>query len=371
MPKKEGPWWVLDPAKFQESNNKFYFNGKTGETTFDPSPNAAMDAQVLQPPQAPSLVDELKESSRKFWKSNDAHTKGFRMMLAGGLAGAVAKTTVAPLERIKMLLQVHGMTAKPQAKTPGMLTITRSVLMTDGPIGFWKGNVANVVRIIPTKGVLFACNDQLRTLFQVDPSKPDPLRLIGCGASAGMVSTLCTYPLDLVRSRLMMMQTSGSTVRGSQHQHYTGIVDCLTKTYRGEGVRGLYAGLGPTMCGIIPYAGISFGAFGTLIELMPKEDDGKSVQTRYKLMCGACAGFLSQMASYPIDTVRRRMQLQGAVGSERMYSNAFGCAASVFRKEGLLAFYRGLSANLLRAAPNTAVQFTAYEQLCKWLDLKK
>ena len=88
-------------------------------------------------------------------------------------------------------------------------------------------------------------------------------------------------------------------------------------------------------------------------------------------MCGACAGFLSQTASYPIDTVRRRMQLQGAVGSERMYSNAFSCAASVFRKEGLVAFYRGLSANLLRAAPNTAVQFTAYEQFCKWLDLKK
>jgi hypothetical protein len=65
------------------------------------------------------------------------------------------------------------------------------------------------------------------------------------------------------------------------------------------------------------------------------------------------------------------MQLQGCTGGERLYKNAIDCTAQVFRKEGLFAFYRGLSANLLRAAPNTAIQFTAYEQICHWLNLKK
>ena len=191
---------------------------------------------------------------------------------------------------------------------------------------------------------------------------------VASGASAGMTSTLLTYPLDLVRSRLMMMSASASATKGSAQ--YTGILDCFVKTYRQEGVRGLYGGLGPTLAGIIPYAGVSFAAFDVIKEYMPRDEQNK-IATRYKLLCGAFAGFLSQSVSYPVDTVRRRMQLQGCTGGERMYKNAIDCTAQVFRKEGLFAFYRGLSANLLRAAPNTAIQFAAYEKICHWLNLKK
>ena len=367
---KDNSWWIIDPQKFADSssNSKFYFNGTTGDVTYDPPPAAAMFAKNFNPPQPISLLDEMEETSRKFWKANNDNTKGARMMLAGGVAGATAKTVVAPLERIKMLLQVHRMTAvAPNTKSPGLLKMAKEILMVDGPAGFWKGNVANVVRIIPTKGILFACNDQFRVLFKVDPQNPNPLRLIGCGSAAGMTSTLLTYPLDLVRSRLMMMSAGAGA--GSAQQ-YKGIIDCFAKTYRGEGIRGLYGGLGPTMMGIIPYAGVSFAAFDTMKVFMPK-DEHNNVATSYKLLCGAFAGFLSQSASYPIDTVRRRMQLQGSLGGKKIYSSAIQCATTIFKNEGVASFYLGLSANLLRAAPNTAIQFTAYEQICKWLALKK
>ena len=367
-------WWIIDPTKFQDTKDttKYFFNGTTGTITYDPPPSALLAAKELIPPQPLSLYDDLQQSSRKFWKANSDNTKGVRLILAGGIAGAAAKTCVAPLERIKMLLQVHGMTnttaAAATSRPPGLLNMAKEILMVDGPVGFWRGNVANVVRIIPTKGILFACNDQYRVLYGVDPKNPDPLRLMASGASAGMTSTLLTYPLDLVRSRLMMISASASATQGGAH--YTGILDCFVKTYRQEGVRGLYGGLGPTLTGIIPYAGVSFAAFDVIKEYMPRDEHNK-IATQYKLLCGAIAGFLSQSVSYPVDTVRRRMQLQGCTGGERLYKNAIDCTAQVFRKEGLFAFYRGLSANLLRAAPNTAIQFTAYEQICHWLNLKK
>lgn len=81
------------------------------------------------------------------------------------------------------------------------------------------------------------------------------------------------------------------------------------------------------------------------------------------LACGAVSGVVSQSLSFPIDTVRRRMQLQGAYTrpGERLYRHSVHCFTTVIRQEGPAALYRGLAANLLRAAPNVAVQFTAYE----------
>ena len=108
---------------------------------------------------------------------------------------------------------------------------------------------------------------------------------------------------------------------------YTGIGDCFAKTLRAEGVRGFYGGLGPTLLGIVPYAGVSFASFDLLKTYMPKDDEGHT-PTKYKLVCGASAGFISQTVSYPVDTVRRRMQLQGSrvgVGhtdAGRLYSSS-------------------------------------------------
>ena len=175
----------------------------------------------------------------KWWKVRDRvewtdDSRGLRLLVCGGGSGALAKTVVAPLERVKMLLQVAGPGPHHAGATavarPTLLGAFATVLRTKGPAGLWQGNLANIVRIIPSKGVLFLSNDWFRSLYGVT-EKAEPMRLVASGASAGALSTLVTYPLDLVRSRLMM-----------DPQAYTGIVDCLKTTVKTEGFWSLYKG---------------------------------------------------------------------------------------------------------------------------------
>eukprot|EP00656_Telonema_subtile_P002949 TRINITY_DN11360_c0_g1_i1.p1 TRINITY_DN11360_c0_g1~~TRINITY_DN11360_c0_g1_i1.p1 ORF type:complete len:119 (+),score=34.28 TRINITY_DN11360_c0_g1_i1:93-449(+) len=104
---------------------------------------------------------------------------------------------------------------------------------------------------------------------------------------------------------------------------YRGIADCVMQTARAEGAAGLYAGMGPTLAGIVPYAGINFCAYDLLKREAQRRSGEQLVDTPTKLLIGAVSGMVSQTASYPIDTVRRRMQLQGT--KERLYSNSLDC----------------------------------------------
>eukprot|EP00658_Telonema_sp_P-2_P051068 TRINITY_DN39085_c0_g1_i1.p1 TRINITY_DN39085_c0_g1~~TRINITY_DN39085_c0_g1_i1.p1 ORF type:complete len:354 (-),score=84.55 TRINITY_DN39085_c0_g1_i1:175-1236(-) len=337
------------------------------------SSSAASDVYKRQPhaPIAPSLPppvggfasiptvsgSDVVIHGLKWWKlqwdqgGDSMHT--VKVLLAGAGAGAIAKTCVAPLERIKMLCQVWGL-EHPGQKT-GILRVSRSVYSTSGVLGFWHGNFANVVRIVPNKGILFMCNDKYKEIAGVVPGqKPAPLKIMLAGSLSGITTTVLTYPLDLIRSRLMM---SGG--------NYRGIADCARQTVAAEGLRGLYAGLAPTLAGIVPYTGINFTCYDTLKRYAQKEAPAQGIEVHTKLVIGAVSGMFSQTVSYPIDTVRRRMQLQGTTNS--IYTGSFDCLAKVVRSEGVAALYRGLAANLIRAGPNTAIQFLAYEQLSSWL----
>jgi len=176
-------------------------------------------------------------SGGKWWKVRDRvqwtdDSRGARLLVCGGGSGAVAKSFVAPLERVKVYLQVSAPNAiKAGAKKPTMLSAFATILQTQGPAGLWQGNLANIARIVPSKGVLFLSNEWFRGIFGVT-EKSEPLRLVAAGAAAGALSTCVSYPLDLVRSRLMM-----------DPQAFTGIIDCLTRTVRAEGFASLYKGL--------------------------------------------------------------------------------------------------------------------------------
>mmetsp|Transcript_8759 Transcript_8759/g.17514 ORF Transcript_8759/g.17514 Transcript_8759/m.17514 type:complete len:355 (-) Transcript_8759:203-1267(-) len=311
-----------------------------------------------------------------------------RRMVCGGLAGMIAKTATNPLDRIRMLSQTgeHGIKLSSSTTTTKRITplqLYKSILQNEGILGLWAGNGANLLRVFPAKSIVFSSNDFYRgvahTLYfgndvdnnnnnyttqqQKQQQLPWMLSFLS-GGLAGMTASAATYPLDLARGRI-----TGKLAGPGGKKHYKGIVNTVLITAREEGVRALYKGVTPTLLGAMPYEGIKFGTVGMLERAFPKSSTGEeqggvlSNNIIRKLVFGGAGGVSAGLLTYPNDTIRRLLQLQGSKGTTEHFDGYFDCLRKTYAKYGIERFYRGAFINIVRMAPNTAIQFGSYELL--------
>ncbi|XP_035278515.1 mitochondrial coenzyme A transporter SLC25A42 [Anguilla anguilla] len=286
-----------------------------------------------------------------------AQSEGFKQshtmvtsLLSGAFAGAVAKTTVAPLDRTKIIFQVSS--NRFSAKEAYRL-IYRTYLQ-DGFLSLWRGNSATMVRVIPYAAIQFCAHEQYKRLlgeyygFQGKALPPLP-RLLA-GSLAGTTAAMMTYPLDMVRARMAV----------TPKEMYSNIMHVFVRISREEGLKTLYRGFTPTILGVIPYAGLSFFTYETLKKLHA-ERSGRSQPYSYeRLAFGACAGLIGQSASYPLDVVRRRMQTAGVTG--HTYGSIAGTMRDIVAEEGLVrGLYKGLSMNWVKGPVAVGVSFTTFD----------
>ncbi|KAG6547017.1 hypothetical protein Mapa_011634 [Marchantia paleacea] len=282
-------------------------------------------------------------------------------LLAGGVAGAVSKTCTAPLARLTILFQVQGMNANGEKLSrPRILKEASRIVREEGFRAFWKGNGVTIVHRLPYSSVNFFAYEKykmyLRSMLGIE-GKQESLgvgmgtRLVAGGA-AGITAASLTYPLDLVRTRLAAQTNS---------MYYTGISHALTTIYKEEGVRGLYKGLGPTLMGVGPNIAINFCVYETLKSLwLQSRPDSSPVMV--SLGCGSLAGICSSTATFPIDLVRRRMQLEGAGGKAPVYKDGLpGTFGHIVRVEGWFGLYRGIVPEYYKVIPSVGIVFMTYE----------
>ncbi|XP_035231354.1 graves disease carrier protein-like isoform X2 [Stegodyphus dumicola] len=282
-----------------------------------------------------------------------------------------AKTTVAPLDRIKILLQAHNH----HYKHLGVFSGLKSIVEKEKVWGLYKGNGAQMVRIFPYAAVQFLSFECYKKILRNNFGQSQELKLLA-GSAAGVTAVLMTYPLDVVRARLAF-QVTGEHV-------YTGIVHTLFCIFRTEGgMRALYKGLSPTVLGMIPYAGLSFYSFERLklwcLEYLPSvcgksrssSSGGIVLNVPALLLCGGIAGGVAQTVSYPLDVARRKMQLSMMrPETHRFGKDLITTLVLTFREDGIKkGLYRGMSINYLRAIPMTAVSFSTYELMKRLLGL--
>jgi hypothetical protein len=278
-------------------------------------------------------------------------------LLAGGVSGAVTKTATAPLERVKILLQLQGMKcAEGQPpKYKGIIHTLRVTAQEEGIRGWFKGNGANVLRVVPVYALKFMFNDSFKNLVRT-PGKPlTNFQLMASGTLAGLFQQVCTYPLETIRTRL--------TLGASMGVQYRGITHAFTETYKYEGFSGFYKGLGPTIISGSPYVGLQMSAYEILNEKFDTKSMDPFLREMVKMVNGAIAGVVAQTLTYPGDTIRRRMQTNGVGGEPRMYSDSFDCFRKIVRNEGWKLLFAGLWANVVRAIPGAAVQFWCYDAM--------
>ncbi|GMI97924.1 CoA Carrier 1 [Hibiscus trionum] len=292
-------------------------------------------------------------------------------LIAGGTAGAIAKTTIAPLERIKILLQ----TRTDGFQSLGVCQSLRKVSKHEGVMGFYKGNGASVIRIIPYAALHFMTYEQYRgwMLDNCTFFGSGPIVDLLAGSASGGTAVLCTYPLDLARTKLAYQVVDTRTklnsgMRSLYPPAYSGIRDVLTSVYREGGIRGLYRGVGPTLAGILPYAGLKFYIYEVIKTHVPEEQQKSIVMN---LSCGAMAGLLGQTFTYPLDVVRRQMQVgslqSSMIQGDTRYRNTYDGIATIVRNQGWRQLFAGLSINYIKIVPSVAVGFAAYDMMKVWL----
>ncbi|WCJ30258.1 Mitochondrial substrate carrier family protein [Euphorbia peplus] len=271
-----------------------------------------------------------------------------RRLISGGIAGAVSRTAVAPLETIRTHLMVGS-----SGHTSG--EVFNNIMQTDGWKGLFRGNLVNVIRVAPSKAIeLFAydtVNKNLSSKPGEQPKLPIPASLIA-GACAGVTSTLCTYPLELVKTRLTIQ-------RGA----YNGIVDAFVKILREEGPAELYRGLAPSLIGVIPYAATNYFAYDTLRKTYRQVFKQEKIGNIETLLIGSAAGAISSTATFPLEVARKHMQV-GAVSGRRVYSNVIHALASILEHEGIPGLYKGLGPSCMKLVPAAGIAFMCYEA-CK------
>lgn len=290
--------------------------------------------------------------------------------IAGGVAGAVSRTVVSPFERVKILLQVQSST---HAYNQGIFGAVRQVYAEEGVPGLLRGNGLNCVRIFPYSAVQFVvyefCKKQWFERGAADGCAPQQMqnwqRLLS-GALCGGCSVLATYPLDLVRTRLSIQTANLASLQRAKAANVAkppGVWELLANTYKNEGgVVGLYRGVWPTSIGVVPYVALNFAVYEQLREFIPPSVDPGWASV-FKLTIGALSGGVAQTITYPFDLLRRRFQVL-AMGQNELgfrYKSVTDALVTIGRTEGFKGYYKGLTANLFKVVPSTAVSWVVYE----------
>jgi len=274
--------------------------------------------------------------------------------LAGGISAAVSKTLVAPIERVKLLLQVQDANKNiaPENRYNGIGDCFKRVIAEQGFMSLYRGNAANVVRYFPTQALNFACKDFYKKwLCPYDPKKQPGMFFMGnmaSGGAAGATSLCFVYPLDFARTRLAADVGSGGD------REFTGLVDCLKKSVQKGGIGGVYNGFGISVVGIIAYRASYFGAFDTCKVILFK--DFKKANILYQWGFAQVVTVGAGIISYPLDTVRRRLMMNaGKTGADSMYDGTADCFKKILKDEGPRAFFKGCLSNVIRGTGGALV----------------
>uniref|UniRef100_A0A8C9JZF4 Mitochondrial coenzyme A transporter SLC25A42 n=1 Tax=Panthera tigris altaica TaxID=74533 RepID=A0A8C9JZF4_PANTA len=279
--------------------------------------------------------------------SKSDHRQVLSSLLSGALAGALAKTAVAPLDRTKIIFQV----SSKRFSAKEAFRLLYFTYLNEGFLSLWRGNSATMVRVVPYAAIQFSAHEEYKRIlghYYGFPGALPPWPRLLAGALAGTTAASLTYPLDLVRARMAV----------TPKEMYSNIFHVFIRISREEGLKTLYHGFTPTVLGVIPYAGLSFFTYETLKSLhRGKETEPYPLE---RMIFGACAGLIGQSASYPLDVVRRRMQTAGVTGHP--HASIAHTLRAIVREEGAVrGLYKGLSMNWLKGPIAVGISFTTFD----------
>uniref|UniRef100_A0AAY4B4Y7 EF-hand domain-containing protein n=1 Tax=Denticeps clupeoides TaxID=299321 RepID=A0AAY4B4Y7_9TELE len=278
----------------------------------------------------------------------------WRQLVAGAMAGAVSRTGTAPLDRLKVFMQVHG------SGGMNLWTGLRGMVQEGGIRSLWRGNGINVLKIAPESAIKFMAYEQIKWLIRgcKEGGTLQVQERFVAGSLAGATAQTIIYPMEVLKTRLTLRKTG----------QYSGMMDCAKKIFQKEGVWAFYRGYLPNTLGIIPYAGIDLAVYETLKNAWLQRYSAGSADPGVLVLlgCGTVSSTCGQLASYPLALIRTRMQAQASLGAGPQLSMV-GQFKHIVTHEGVPGLYRGIAPNFLKVIPAVSISYVVYEHMKKAL----
>jgi solute carrier family 25 (adenine nucleotide translocator) protein 4/5/6/31 len=291
-------------------------------------------------------------------------------MAIGGAIGAASKTIMSPVERVKILMQT--MDSNPKVISgevkpySGIGDCFKRVSAEQGVKAFWRGNLVNCLRYAPQQGSALAFNDFFKNAFPKVNKNEQFMQFMTynllSGGMGGATAMVICYPMDFARTRL-------ASDLGAGKGQFNGILDCLSKTIKKQGVVGLYRGTAVSIAGAFVYRAGQLGLYGTVMGFNPYQKDKGILGLVSGIVIGTLARTVILPFNYPFDTVRRRLMLESEKApADRLYKSGIDCAVKVFKNEGAAGMYKGVLPEVFRGFGGVMV-IVLYDRVKVLLDM--
>ncbi|KAG2205445.1 hypothetical protein INT46_007656 [Mucor plumbeus] len=271
--------------------------------------------------------------------------------IAGAGAGVISSVVTCPLDVVKTRLQNQGIG---KLKYRGTMGTMKRIRLEEGIRGLYRGLGPTVVGYLPTWAIYFTIYDYCKINWAKDGIEHDWLAHISSAMTAGMISTTLTSPVWVIKTRFMTQ-----TIR-SPHR-YNSIMEAFAMIAKHEGIRGFYKGLGPSLIGV-SHVAIQFPLYERLKTLLASNQS----ETTSILLASSISKMVASTTTYPHEVIRTRLQNQ--VIQPFKYKGILHAIKVIMYEEGVHGFYKGITTNLVRTVPASAVTIFTYELIVKKLD---
>lgn len=272
----------------------------------------------------------------------------YKNLLTGAISSGIARTILNPLERIEILRQT-------QNYDYNNLSFIQSVVKmykTQGIYGFFKGNTASLMRVLPYSAVEFYSLEFAKNMLRkLNISPRNFLGLFLCGTFSGWTAVTLTFPLDVIRTRISV-NTEHSNIKEKR------IIESLKNIYKEQGFKGLYKGYALTSLGNILFIATK----QTIFEFLKNNVKINKHKNSSNLIYGLAAGVISTLLLYPNYVLKRVAQTT----RDKNFSLGY-YIHKIYTKKGIKGFYSGMSLNLIKSGPYFAIVFFCNEKLKEWV----
>ncbi|XP_002715499.1 mitochondrial adenyl nucleotide antiporter SLC25A24 isoform X2 [Oryctolagus cuniculus] len=294
----------------------------------------------------PDEFTEQEKQSGDWWKR----------LVAAGIASAVARTCTAPFDRLKVMMQVQSLKTRRMKLISGF----EQMVKEGGILSLWRGNGVNVFKIAPETAIKIGAYEQYKKWLSFDDTRIGILQRFISGSLAGATAQTCIYPMEVLKTRLAVATTG----------EYSGITDCGKKLLKHGGVRTFFKGYLPNMLGIVPYAGLDLAVYELLKNYWLDHYAENSVDPGIMILlgCSTLSHTCGQLASFPLNLIRTRMQAEAL--AEKETTPMIQLIREIYKKEGKKGFFRGITPNIIKLLPAVIIGCVAYEKVKPYFGLK-